>query len=335
MKVSILYIPSGPSPTKDEQDSLVQVLAIESALASLGHEVSSMELVPERPEEAISALRALGPDCVFNLVEEVDGRTELNYLAPLLLEAVGTAFTGCPAKALFLSCDKLLTKRILRAHGLPTPNWLSLEDLCLPMSVGEAPFLLKPVSQDASIGIHEDDLRLVRGKNEILALLKNPPSMVPGGWFAEQYVEGREFNLSLIETEGGVQVLPPAEIIFDAYPPGKPKVVGYRAKWDEGSFEYNNTPRSFEFSSGDSPLLERLKEIGFCCWKAFGLSGYARVDFRVDSEGEPFIFEINANPGIAPDSGFVAAAIFSGMSYEAVVEQILNSGIKKGGGSGA
>jgi D-alanine-D-alanine ligase len=145
-----------------------------------------------------------------------------------------------------------------------------------------------------------------------------------GDCFAEQFVDGREFNLSMLTGETGPEVLPPAEIRFDSYPEGKMRVVGYKAKWVENSFEYHNTPRSFEFSPVDIPLLSRLEEIAEECWRIFELRGYARVDFRVDRTGAPWVLEVNSNPCLSSDGGFAAAAAKRGLSLTDVVERIIS-----------
>jgi len=75
---------------------------------------------------------------------------------------------------------------------------------------------------------------------------------------------------------------------FIDYPAGKWKVVGYRAKWDESSFESLHTQRSFEFPKSERPLLQSLMDIARRCWHLFGLRGYARVDFRVDESNQPW-----------------------------------------------
>ena len=99
--------------------------------------------------------------------------------------------------------------------------------------------------------------------------------------------------------------------------------VGYRAKWDEGSFEYGSTPRSFDFPPDDAALLATLKRLSLACWEIFGLRGYARVDFRVDAEGKPWVLEINTNPCLSPDAGFMAAAGRAGLSRNDVVRRII------------
>ena len=123
--------------------------------------------------------------------------------------------------------------------------------------------------------------------------------------------------------QDGPELLPPAEIRFDAYPPGKVRVVGYRSKWEEGTFEFANTPRTFEFPAQDAPLLANLKELALRCWKLFDLRGYARVDFRVDGEGRPWILEVNANPCLSPDAGFSAATLRAGLTFPDVLCRIL------------
>ena len=144
-----------------------------------------------------------------------------------------------------------------------------------------------------------------------------------GEVFAEAYIAGREFNLSVLAGPDGPEVLPPAEIHFVDYPDDRPRIVGYRAKWDSDSFEYHHTPRSFDFPPPDAPLLAELCRLARACWDLFGLRGYARVDFRVDETGQPWVLEINANPCLSPDAGFGAAAERAGLSFPAVIARIL------------
>jgi D-alanine-D-alanine ligase len=143
-----------------------------------------------------------------------------------------------------------------------------------------------------------------------------------GECLAEPYVDGREINLSLLETAAGLRVLPPAEIEFVDFPPGKPHIGGYAAKWDEGSFESVHTPRRFDFPEADQALLQRLAEIARHCWAALGLRGWARVDFRVDGRGRPWVLEVNANPCLAADAGFQAALARADVPFDHAIESI-------------
>jgi D-alanine-D-alanine ligase len=100
-------------------------------------------------------------------------------------------------------------------------------------------------------------------------------------------------------------------------------VVDYRSKWVEDSFEYHHTPRCFDFSKEDLLLLENLTRIALQCWRIFGLRGYARVDFRVDKSGLPWVLEVNTNPCLSPDGGFYAAVERSGQTFTRAVERII------------
>ena len=119
--------------------------------------------------------------------------------------------------------------------------------------------------------------------------------------------------------------MPHAEILFIDFPEDSPRIVGHSAKWDDGSFEYHQTPRRFDFADDDRDLLNELSTLTIECWNLFELSGYARVDFRVDRDGRPWILEINANPCLTPDAGFAVAADRAGLSFVALVERILQA----------
>jgi GNAT superfamily N-acetyltransferase len=106
-------------------------------------------------------------------------------------------------------------------------------------------------------------------------------------------------------------------------------MVGYRAKWDPASFEYQHTPRRFDFPPEDTPLLLRLRELCLQCWELFTLGGYARVDFRVDHQGNPWILEVNANPCLSPDAGFAAALGQAGISFDQAIAQILRCAVER------
>ncbi len=115
-----------------------------------------------------------------------------------------------------------------------------------------------------------------------------------------------------------------AEIRFVEFPADKLRIVDFRAKWEEESFEYTHTPRSFDFTAADQPLLEELRAVAGRCWDCFDLGGYARVDFRVDGENRPWVLEINTNPCLSPDGGFYAAAERASLSFTGMVERIVD-----------
>ncbi len=159
------------------------------------------------------------------------------------------------------------------------------------------------------------------------AALQSHSARLGRACYAEQYIEGREFNLSVLAGPTGPQVLPPAEIDFSGFPPGRPRLVGYRAKWAEDSFEFQHTPRRFDLPAADGPLLDRLRQVAADCWHVFGLRGYARVDFRVDEAGQPWVLEINTNPCLSPDAGFYAAMQRAAIPFQEGIARILQDAI--------
>jgi D-alanine-D-alanine ligase len=163
---------------------------------------------------------------------------------------------------------------------------------------------------------------------EVQAAIHSSEASWKRPFFAEEYIDGREFNLALLGE--GPFVLPPAEIDFSAYPTDKPRIVCYRAKCDTSSFEYHHTPRRFDFPPSDRQMLNRLLALSRECWRMFGLRGYARIDFRCDAGQQPWILEINTNPCLLPEAGFAAAFSQAGISYEAGIQRILDDAVARG-----
>jgi D-alanine-D-alanine ligase len=323
MKVILLYdSKADEESTPDQRDVLDQAAAVGEALAELGHETGRLTLSLDT-RKFTDAVRSLRPDLVFNLVESVEGHGRLLYLAAALLDLLKIPYTGAATDALYVTTNKLLTKKILEASGIPTPPSFSPGQLRRTLEPLQGPYIIKSVWEHASVGLDEDSVFSGPEPRQLLSEMERRKANLGGECFAEKYIEGREFNLSVLASPEGPEVLPPAEMTFKDYPPGKWRVVGYRAKWDETSFESRSTVRSFEFSSVDQPLLLRLKEIAKACWSLFGLRGYGRVDFRVDLENRPWVLEVNANPCVSKDSGFFAAATKAGLSYKQIVQRII------------
>lgn len=307
-----------PGASIAERDVLAQVEAVESALRSLGCATTVVEcdldLSPLR-----RAIQNERPDFVFELVESLGGSDRLAPVVAAFLETLRIPTTGSSFAAWSASNDKLRAKRILRDAGLPTPDWWTVESFDSDAPAGTVG-IVKSTVEHASLGI-DDRSVVVAGTSDLES------TEFAADRFVEAFIDGREFNLSLLASDDGqsVEVLPSAEIAFVGFPPGKPRIVGYAAKWDEDSFEYGATPRRFDFPAQDEPLLDELRSLALACWNAFGLGGYARVDFRVDETGRPWILEANANPCLAPDAGFAAALSQAGVPFEEAVWRIVGA----------
>ena len=319
MKILVLHsdVPADGPP--EDQDTLIAAEAVRAALARKGHQVSKAAF---HADTLAALLKAQTPDMVFNLVEGVDGKGILASAAPRLLSQLGMRFTGVSAEAMDFSCDKPMTKTRLRLAGLSTPDWCAPPDWRGLELAGTRPFIVKAALEDGSIGL--DDDCVVTGAAAIKARAEDCLRKFGGAWFAEEYVEGREFNLSLLGNAHTLRILPMAEMTFADWPSGKPRIVGYGAKWDEGSCGYRHTVRRFGVEQDEPALAEKLRAACEGVWKLFDLTGFVRVDFRV-REATPLILEINPNPGIAPDAGFAAAAEQAGMTYDDLIEAIVKA----------
>jgi D-alanine-D-alanine ligase len=320
MNVVLLHDAITPDSSTDEADVLVQVDAIRGALAELGHSSSALAMTLDLSAAAASLAR-LKPDLVLNLVESLGGQGRLIHLAPALLDSLRIAYTGCPTDAVYCTSNKLLAKRLLKGAGANTPPWFTLAELSNAAPADPARYIVKSVWEHASRGLDEDSVLSAEGPVPLKSALESRLPSLGGEGFVERFIDGREFNLSMLAG----QVLAPAEIDFAAYAPGKPRVVGYRAKWAPASFEYQHTPRRFEFPASDHGLLDDLKRRATACWALFGLRGYARVDFRVDEAGRAWVLEVNTNPCLSPDAGFAAAVERSGLSFTQAIDRILRA----------
>jgi D-alanine-D-alanine ligase len=320
VKIGVLHQQLSAAAGKDELDVLDQVKAVERGLRELGHEAVVLTLSLDLTR-TVSDLGRLKPDLVFNLVEALEGSGRLLHLGSALLDFLRIPYSGCPTEALFTTSNKILTKSWLRAADLPTPAWLPASEVEKGMTVESPAWIVKSVWEHASFGI--SDKSLVSNQSELAACLQYLEPSIRSDFFAEEYVPGREFNLSILAGSAGPEVLPPAEILFVDYPPDKPHIVDYRAKWETGSFEYEHTIRTFEFPSDDAPLTSDLRRLALDCWRVFGLRGYARVDFRVDEAGRPWILEINANPCISRGAGFLSACEQAGLGETEVIARLI------------
>jgi D-alanine-D-alanine ligase len=323
LKAAILHAYIPPEAPEDEKDTLIEVKAVYDALASLGYEpmIVPVTLYLGRMAETLKEIR---PAFCFNLVESIDGKGSLIHLAPAVLDAMGIPYTGSSTEALFITSNKLLTKKTLQAAGIPTADWAAPghENTVPPGST----VIIKSVWEHASVGMDDSAVVQADSAQGLIDAIHKREREHGGKFFAEGYIKGREFNISILAGPDGPEALPPAEIMFYNYPAEKLRIMNYAAKWHEDSFEYENVERTFEFQESDAPLLARLKEYALECWRLFGLSGYARVDFRVDEHGNPFVLEVNANPCLSPEAGFAAAAARAGVDYTGLVKRVVEYG---------
>lgn len=311
----IIYNEPGAGATADELDVLDQVAFVEKHLRESGLNVSRKGISVHFMDE-ITELAGEKYDFVFNLVESINNKGELNYFIPALLNLHSIPYTGNSLEAMFTTTNKVLTSRTLKKAGLKRPESY-LPSQFNQLTPGKK-YIVKPIWEDGSMGITGESVFECKPGFE-----KKLKGLDDSHWFIEDFIDGREFNVSILAGPDGPEVLPPAEIVFVNYTDDKPKIIDFRAKWEVDSFEYINTVRDFPGSNLNSELEENLKEAALACWHLFGLKGYARVDTRTDAGNNVFVIEINANPCISPDSGFIAAVDKADYSYGDVIQRII------------
>jgi len=311
LRVAVLVPPRSDAARPDQDDTYVQADEVSACLAQLGHTAIEAEYA-DHGEATAQTLGAIRPDVVVNLVEEVPEGPDQLHRVTALLERLGYRYTGARTAAIAATGRKLDMKRRLREAGLPTPPLL---DEAPPRSR----FIVKSGLEHASLGL--DDHSVVIGADAARRLIAEKVAAFGGPWFAEAYVEGREFDVGMIEIDGGVRTLPPAEILFTGHDNGRPRIFNYASKWDEGSDSFEATPRVFP--PRETPLFDELERIALAAWHLFGINGCAHVDFRVDAAGRPSVLEVNANACLTADAGYALAAAEIGLTQADIVAAML------------
>lgn len=331
MHVLVLYnqptLEPGQPDAEAEQEIVETAHAVAKALERSGERVTRLGIRSD-PAPLMQVLRDDRPDVTFNLFEGTAHHPEAESHVAGLLEWLGIPYTGSPSRSLLLARDKSRAKPLLEGARLPTPRFTVVHRLPVPENTLGWPVIVKPATEDASVGIDQgsvvtSQVQLVRRAEQLLHRYR-PPVLV------EEFIAGREFNVSIVENPD-LQILPIAEIVFtDLTPqppspaprgeqggrgPGRWPIVTYQAKWSPGSAEDLAT-RPCCPADVPAALAERLGALAARAFEVFGCRDYARVDFRVHAHGEPFILEVNPNPSFHPTAGLSNALKAAGLSHE-------------------
>ncbi len=311
-------IPEGQTNWESSADVMAQVEAIETALNDLGFTAVRIPFTRDLGH-FVRQIEEARVSMAFNLCESVDDNPQFVAHPAAVMELMNIAFTGSPAASLMSTTDKHLVKLVLQAAGLHTPrSFLFSGDEPVNFSHMRFPVILKPQFQDASIGIDQESV--ITDPARLPAALKEFHGTY-GPIVVEEYIDGREFNISLIGSSDP-EVMPVAEIDFSGFPDDLFKIVGYRAKWEPESIEYRQSKRTFP--TLPEGMATELASVAAECYHLFGLRDYGRVDLRLHQNGKAYVLEINANPCLSPDAGFPAAVQQSGLDYRAMVEKFVS-----------
>ncbi len=298
-----------------EQEIVLVEHDIEQALTQHGHTTAA---VPIR-DDLWGPLKEYDPSewLIFNLCESIRNKT---YLEPYIISAfehLGFRYTGSDRRTLANCLNKARTKEILQAHGLPTAAF----QIFTPYSIRrhlEFPLFVKPLSEDASIGItnnsvvHDD--RALRRQVRYVWEMYHQPALV------EEFIEGREFNVTILGNDSP-RVLPLSEINFRHIADPFARIVSFRAKWVPTSPEFMDTPPTCPARVSET-IKTHIEEVARRAYQAMGLRDYGRVDIRV-KDGVPYVLEVNPNADLSPDAGIARAAQVAGMPYTDLADEIV------------
>ncbi len=331
MKVAILYnllerLERGEK--KDilsEEAILDEMMAVEDAIEALGYQ-SFVMAIKDDIYPVIHWLKEIQPDVVFNLCESIYGNSSFEMNIPALLDLFRIPYTGSPPLTLGLCQDKGKVKDILMSQGILTPRYKIFNKGADTIQGKFFPVIVKPLHEDGSLGISKesvvfDDQALNRQVQYIIEKYHQPA-------LVEEFIDGRELNVSLMETDGRIMVLPISEIDYSEFPERFPKICGYEAKWLPESIEYQKSKPVCP-APLDWVTKKKVENMAIKVFKLFGCQDYARVDMRIDQNGKIYILEVNPNPDISPQSGLARSIRAQGMAYEDFIRCVLEKALKR------
>jgi D-alanine-D-alanine ligase len=327
-RVAILY--NAPSTQADdprfasEADVVEVAREIANKLASANFDVAMLPAAP--PVGAlVSALENEPPDVVFNLIEGYAGRSAGEAWITGLLDLLAMPYTGCPPEAQSLCHSKSRTKALLTGSGLPTAPMLLHSTCDFPSPPFEGPYFVKPDAEDASLGI--DQASVVGDRAGLGARVAHLQKTFGLDVLIESYLPGGEFNVGVLALPEPLP-LAVAEVLHSPGP-GHWPILTYDAKWAIGSVEDLASPIRCP-AEVDQDLAARLGRLAISAFRATGCRDYARVDFRLNAEGEPMILEVNPNPDLGPTAGWARALRASGRDYSETLVALVEQAIARG-----
>ncbi len=317
MRVALLH-------TADAAETNDPVLGqLEETLAALGHESTRIVVRGALPP-LVESLVASRADLVWNLAEAFDGKSSLESNVTAVLNLLGLRYTGSSPAGLILAGDKVLAKKILKFHGIQTPEFATLYRGATDW-VGDLqfPLIVKPPQEDASIGITTTSV--VHDLRELLTKLDEMHTEFRSPSLVEQFVEGREFYVGVLGN-AHPEALPVIELDFSRFPVGVPRIASWEAKWgdaDGGGAEFTGTESVFP-TDLPAELVVRMQKVAVDAYEALRLRDYGRIDLRVTPDERIYVIEVNPNCYIERGSEFARAAHAHGLPYERLIERLLD-----------
>jgi D-alanine-D-alanine ligase len=284
-----------------------EAVAVYEALTASGYD---SELFPINDlEAALAKVKTFQPAVIFNLCEGLPSRTNQEMNVAGLWEMLNLPFTGNSALTLGLAQDKVLSKNLFRAAGIPTPDFRVFDTAPENCDL-EYPLIAKPSREDGSLGITQNSV--IRNDHELHTVIRALLAKYKQPILVEKFIAGREFNVSILGN-GHPQVLPPSEISFEQVGGDYVPITSYEAKWLNDHPMYKMTPPVCP-ADINPELAAKLADVSRAVYRILRGRDYGRVDFRLDAAGNLFVLEYNPIPTF-PGGRFVRALKAAGISY--------------------
>ena len=289
------------------------------ALGKLGHEPSY--LVLDGRDQSLMAVARCNADLIFNLTESYAGDDTKDMNLAAYLELLDQPFTGAGPHALYLAQDKSLAKKVFHFHKIRTPFFaVSYKGRLDHAHDIEFPLIVKPLSEDGSIGI--DASSVVGSVKELMEKIHYIHEQFASPALIEEYIEGREIYAAVLGEEKA-EALPLVELDLSKLPEGTPKIASTDVKWEKDSEAYRKT-RSNVVEDLDEKTTERIQEKAVAAYQALKLRDYGRIDMRLTDKGEIYVLEANPNPWLSSGAEFAMAARKSGRTYTDLMRDIVD-----------
>jgi D-alanine-D-alanine ligase len=296
---------------------------VTATLRELGHQVQPLGILDDLGviREAIASLR---PHIFFNLCEEFLGVSSYDHHIVSYLELMKQRYTGCNPRGLLLARDKALSKKLFRFHKILTPDFFTVSRTAKAIRPHKLkyPLLVKTSNEDASFGISQSSV--VYDKASLEERVSYIVEQLNTTALVESYIEGREFYVGVMGNKR-LTTFPVWELVFRNPKEGVPNIASEKAKWDDAYRKKFGIDTEAAKNLGDSTT----KRVWQACRKAYrvlSLSGYARMDLRMDEDENIFLIEANPNPNLSYGEDFPESAEHAGISYEQLLTNIVGLG---------
>ena len=313
-----------PDEKEAEEDITTSAIQIKNALEKKGHTVELFDMNQLLP--TINRLARRDVDIVFNACERINNSSLLKPHASAILDILNIPYTGSNPVARAISIDKIITKKILKYHGIPTPEFdylFSVDDKINPEL--KYPLIVKPANTDDSIGITQksvvtNEQKLYAQVKEIITVFKRPV-------LVEEYITGSELDIGVIGNRGNIRVLPIERTLFNKLPKGRWGIYSYDDKWGEGD--------THKYFTVESPAripkkqMQLASEIAIDVFNALGCHDYARVEMRMDEQGNLYVIELNAHPTLEEGSYFGRVGKKLGLSFGDILQEIIEAAAER------